>query len=242
MEVRRFREMKREAIHPAVLLVGFACALAASTATAGPPGAPSLPRLPGAFPALVSPGELAGFLRLSAYLDLKNACPPPGPDRMRCAFPVLADLDDVPVSPESEFLDRGYRNPWMSALASLVLPGAGQFYNSATAYAFTLQGYRIWMYAQGGLQAGLAVAAVLQQFVGMRVVFAGDAAEYAITEKDAQVWRIVYLLNAVVASATAWFEANMINRAGKRYVMTMRAGAHCDPRNRALGVEVVLRF
>jgi len=165
-----------------------------------------------------------------------------GPALLSLAWLQGDPLDDIPVSPESRLLERGHRNPWMASLASLVLPGAGQFYASAAPYAFTLQGFRLWMYAQGGAHVAIAAIAVLQQFVGARVVFTGGGGAYELTERSAQAWRIVYVVNAVLASASAFIEARVINRAGRKYVMGTRMGVWFDPSERAAGIQVQLRF
>lgn len=152
------------------------------------------------------------------------------PPRHLCGFVAarLPDAADLPINPESQFLDRGRRNPWMAALASLVIPGAGQFYNSAAPHAFTLQGYDWWMYGQGGLHAlGLGVA-IFHQLKGLRVQYIGGGV-IELNERDGQIWRMVHVFNALVASVTAWLEADLINRCGWNYIVRMRMHAWYDP-------------
>jgi hypothetical protein len=129
----------------------------------------------------------------------------------------------------------------MAALASLVIPGAGQFYNSAASYAFTLRGFRLWMYVQGGVHAALIAVTLVQQAVGTKVEFIGGGS-HEISAKDARTWRILHGVNALLASASAFFEAHLINRAGRRYVMGMRLRAYFLPADRTACLEVAVRF
>ncbi|MHC5081165.1 MAG: hypothetical protein ACYTHN_19325 [Planctomycetota bacterium] len=157
--------------------------------------------------------------------------------------PMRPSLDDEdPLNPQSELLDRGYRNPWIAALASLVLPGAGQFYNAVTPYAYTLRGFQFWMFAQGGVHGATVVFTILFQFVGLRMESTGPGGALEITERTAQAWRIVHVFNAVLASVSAYLEAQLINRSGRRYVFGLRARAFFDPAERATGVEVGVLF
>jgi hypothetical protein len=166
--------------------------------------------------------------------------------------PILEDLEDryhagrsptlhPAVDLDSEFMDRSRRNPWMAGLASLVLPGAGQIYNGIAPHAFTLQGFDWWMYLQGGVHAVAFGISLVSQLEGLRVEFAGGGGARPLTERDAQTGRLLHAINAVVASVTAFLEAQLINLMGERYVRTMRMHAFYDPGGTA-GVEVCLRF
>jgi hypothetical protein len=156
---------------------------------------------------------------------------------------TLDDADEgLPVDAESRLLERGHRNPWMAGLASLLLPGAGQFYNAVTPYAFTMRGFRMWMYTQGGAHALILATSIFCQFVGTRVEMAGGSEAFRITEKIAQQWRVVHVVNMILASVSAFLEARLINRAGERYVVGMRMHAYYDPSEGSLGVEVGLSF
>ena len=153
----------------------------------------------------------------------------------------LPDDSDLPINPESKFLDRGRRNPWMAALASLVIPGAGQFYNSAAPHAFTLKGYDFWMYGQGGAHVLLLGASIFHQMKGLSVQYIGGNV-IELSERDGQVWRIVHVINAVIASVTAWFEADLINRLGWNYIVRMRMHAWYDPIEREASVSATFAF
>jgi len=130
----------------------------------------------------------------------------------------------------------------MAGLASLVLPGAGQFYDSAAPHAFVLQGYQMGMIIHGGAHALLAVASVFHQFRGLEVEYPGSGGPHVLTERDGQNWRVVHVVNALLASATAFLEALWINAAGKDYVTRMRMQAFYDPGERSSGVLVSLEF
>ncbi|GEM_PF-3508203 len=143
---------------------------------------------------------------------------------------------------DSDFLERGHRSPWVSGLASLVLPGAGQFYNGTAPQAFTLEGYDLWMYGQGGVHLLTFGLSVFFQFKGLRVAWVGSGGADEITERDAQVWRIIHVVNALVAAGTAYLETRLLNASALAYVRKVRMRVFYDPRERAACLEVGCRF
>lgn len=189
----------------------------------------------GADPGSAEAPTVLGFLSLGP----EGLAPLLAPD----GEPPPVTLDTEPLGdPNSEFLDRGRRNPWMAALASLVLPGAGQFYNAFTPYGFTLRGFDAWMYAQGGVHAFFAVVTLVQQFSGLKIETPSTGGSWVLTERNAQSWRIAHGINALVAAVSAFFEARLINEHGRRYVMGMRMRAGVEPDDGTAWVEVGFRF
>jgi hypothetical protein len=140
------------------------------------------------------------------------------------------------------FLARGLRDPWIAGIASLVLPGAGQFYNAAAPHGFALKGYDMGMYIHGGFHALVTGVAIFHQFRGMEVEYLGSGGPRVLDEHDGQTWRVVHVVNAVLAGATAFLEALWVNAAGRDYVTRMRMQAFFDPCERRAGVAVALAF
>jgi hypothetical protein len=141
---------------------------------------------------------------------------------------------------ESGFLERGRRDPWIAGLASLVLPGAGQIYDSAAPHGFVLEGYQLGMYFQAGFHVAVTLAAAGLQFRGLEVEFIGSGGARVLTERDAQTGRILMVANALTASVTAFLEALWVNGAYREHAARMRMTAFFDPEGRGAGVAVSL--
>jgi hypothetical protein len=180
---------------------------------------------------------------------LRRLPPRPASSRFLCVFaeeppgtPVDREEDEEFPGVEPQFLRRGLRDPWIAGLASLVLPGSGQFYDSAANHAFALQGYQMGMILQGGAHALLAIVSVFHQCRGLEVEYPGSGGPHVLTERDGQNWRVVHAVNALLASATAFLEALWINAAGRDYVARMRMQAFHDPEEGSSGILVSVAF